>query len=63
MDEGLKEVQGTAGERAAQPAGSDWTFPTYVGHRRRLAPSDALFESGNEGREVLTKQVGGKAPS
>ena len=48
-----------------QPSGSagkegsgDWTFPVFVGHRRRLPPDDVLFEAGNIEREALVRQVG-----
>lgn len=33
------------------------SFPTFVAQRRRLDPSDLLFEEGNFQREELAKQV------
>ncbi|GAB4818283.1 hypothetical protein N2152v2_005329 [Parachlorella kessleri] len=42
---------------ATGPSSQDWAFPVFVGHRRRLPPHDALFESGNEEREELAKQA------
>ena len=37
-----------------------WTFPVFVGCRRRLAPDDALFEAGNLEREARAREVGGR---
>ena len=37
-----------------------WTFPVFVGCRRRLAPDDELFEAGNLEREALAREVGAR---
>lgn len=34
-----------------------WTFPVFVGCRRRLAPDDELFEAGNLEREALAREA------
>jgi hypothetical protein len=53
---------GSGGEQAAAGSSGDsgWGFPLFVGHRRRLAPDDELFEAGNIEREQLAHQVRGR---
>jgi hypothetical protein len=50
---------GGGGEQAAAGSSGDsgWGFPLFVGHRRRLAPDDELFEAGSIEREQLAHQV------
>ena len=51
---------GTPADSAAGDGGppGPWTFPVFVGWRRRLAPDDELFEAGNLEREALAREVG-----
>lgn len=52
-------LEGTAaGAGKCNLAAGGWEFPVFVGHRRRLAPDDELFEAGNIEREQLARQVG-----
>lgn len=54
-------VEPTGGGSTAISGGDEgavgaWEFPVFVGHRRRLAPDDDLFEAGNMQREQLARQ-------
>ncbi|KAI3427421.1 hypothetical protein D9Q98_010336 [Chlorella vulgaris] len=49
-----------AAAAAGTPPGGmapDWAFPVFVGCRRRLPPTDSLFEPGNFEREQLARQA------
>ncbi|KAL4425996.1 hypothetical protein ABPG75_010012 [Micractinium tetrahymenae] len=46
-----------AGLGEGKAAAAGWEFPVFVGHRRRLAPDDELFEAGNIEREQLARQA------
>lgn len=46
-----------AAAEAGGPAAKEFDFVVFVGHRRRLAPDDELFEAGNIEREALARQA------